>query len=85
MATSGLIAVRFLIQNTHSPRLIPIITHNAQKSKSKDIRKASCEFLELMLTHWPKYPLEKHASLLQEAVKTGIADADPEARVSSRK
>lgn len=85
MATSGLITVRFIIQNTHSPRLIPIITYNAQKSKSKEIRKACCEFVELMLTHWPKHPLERHLTTLQEAVKTGIADADPEARNSSRK
>lgn len=85
MATSGVIAVRFLIQNTHSPRLISIITYNAQKSKSKEIRKACCEFVELMLTRWPRHPLEKHISLLQEAVKAGISDADPEARVSSRK
>lgn len=85
MATSGLITVKFIIQNTHSPRLIPIITNNAHKSKSKDIRRACCEFLEIMLTHWPTHPLEKHIAALQEAVKKGIADADPEARVSSRK
>ncbi|KAJ8925598.1 hypothetical protein NQ315_009438 [Exocentrus adspersus] len=85
MATSGLITVKFIIQNTHSPRLIPIITSNAQKSKSKEIRRACCEFLEIMLTHWPTHPLEKHIAALQEAVKKGIADADPEARVSSRK
>lgn len=85
MATSGLLTVRFIIQNTHSPRLIPIITYNAQKSKSKEIRKSCCDFLELMLTHWPRHSLERHLTTLQEAVKAGIADADPEARNSSRK
>ncbi|KAG5871175.1 hypothetical protein JTB14_007902 [Gonioctena quinquepunctata] len=85
MATSGFITVRFIIQNTHSPRMIPAITSNAQKSKSKEIRRACCEFLELMLTQWPKHPLERHVASLQEALKNGIADADPEARVTSRK
>lgn len=85
MATSGVITMRFLIKNTHSPRFITIITQNAQKSKSKDIRRACCEFLELMLTHWSRHSLEKHLNALQDAVKSGIADADPEARICSRK
>ncbi|CAH1111377.1 unnamed protein product [Psylliodes chrysocephalus] len=85
MATSGQITVRFLIQYTHSTRLIPIITNNSIKSKSKDIRRACCEFLEMILTQWPRHPLERHIPTLQEAIKTGVADADPEARVISRR
>ncbi|CAG9813465.1 unnamed protein product [Phaedon cochleariae] len=85
MATSGLITVNIIIQNTHSSRLIGIITNNAQKSKSKEIRRACCEFLESILNNWPRHPLERHVAVLQETIKIGIADADPEARVSSRK
>ncbi|CAG9837434.1 unnamed protein product [Diabrotica balteata] len=85
MATSGQITVKFIIQNISSARLIPIITSNSTKSKSKDIRRACCEFLEMILTQWPKQPLERQIPALQEAVKTGVADADPDARVSSRK
>ncbi|XP_065166997.1 CLIP-associating protein isoform X3 [Atheta coriaria] len=85
MATSGHTCVRFIIQYTQSPRLIPIITSNLQNSKSKDIRRSCCEFLEVILSYWPAYPLEKHIALLQEAVKRGIGDADSEARVISRK
>ncbi|XP_056638130.1 CLIP-associating protein isoform X3 [Diorhabda sublineata] len=85
MASSGQITVKFIIQNIHSSRLIPIITSNCMKSKSKEIRRACCEFLELILTQWPKQPLERHIPTLQEAVKSGIADADPDARVSSRR
>ncbi|XP_072390555.1 CLIP-associating protein 1-A isoform X2 [Diabrotica undecimpunctata] len=85
MATSGQITVKFIIQNIASARLIPIITSNSTRSKSKDIRRACCEFLEMILTQWPKQPLERQIPALQEAVKTGVADADPEARVSSRK
>lgn len=85
MATAGMMTVKFIIQNTHSPRFIPIIANNACTSKSKDIRRSCCEFLEMMLTLWPTHSLERHVALLQEALKKGIADADPEARLSSRR
>ncbi|KAL1513059.1 hypothetical protein ABEB36_002537 [Hypothenemus hampei] len=85
MATSGEVAVKYIIKHIHSPRLIPIITSNATTSKSKEIRRACCEFIEIMLTQWPAHPLEKHVALLQDCVKKGVADADPEARGSSRK
>lgn len=85
MATAGHITVRFILQYTQSPRLIPIITNNLSSSKSKDIRRSCCEFLEQVLTQWSTHPLERHITALQEALKKGVADADPEARVSSRK
>lgn len=43
-----------------------------------------CEFVKHMLFVWPREALEKHAGLLQDAIKRGIADADPEARALSR-
>lgn len=85
MSTSGDVTVKFIIRHIHSPRLIPIITSNATTSKSKEIRRSCCEFIEIIMTHWPTHPLEKHVALLQECVKKGVADADPEARVLSRK
>ncbi|XP_066245678.1 CLIP-associating protein 1-A isoform X2 [Euwallacea similis] len=85
MATSGDVTVKFIIKYIHSPRLIPIIVVNATTSKSKEIRRSCCEFVELMLTHWPTHPLERHVAQLQDCIKKGVADADPEARVSSRK
>lgn len=85
MATSGEVAVKFIIKHIPNPRLIPIITSNATTSKSKEIRRACCEFIESMLALWPSHSLERHVVLLQEAIKKGVADADPEARVLSRK
>lgn len=85
MATAGTVTIRFIIQGSHNSRLIPILTSNAVNSKSKDIRRSCCEFLEYILTNWPPHTLERHIGLLQEALKKGIADADPEARVFSRK
>lgn len=84
MSTSGTVTIRFIIQHTHASRLIPIITTN-MASKSKDIRRACCEFLGQLLHTWPTHALERHIAILQEAIKKGISDADPEARASSRK
>ncbi|KAF5301656.1 hypothetical protein FQA39_LY10703 [Lamprigera yunnana] len=85
VATAGNITVRFILQYTQNPRLIPIITSNLGTSKSKEIRRSCCEFLEIVLTLWSTHSLERHIGLLQEALKKGIADADPDARVISRK
>ncbi|GFG38732.1 hypothetical protein Cfor_02767, partial [Coptotermes formosanus] len=84
MASAGLVTVRFIIRYTHTARFIPIITQNLN-SKSKDIRRACCEFLQQLLHSWSTHALEKHIALLQEAIKKGIADADPEARLCARK
>lgn len=84
MSTAGIVTIRFIIQHTHANRLIPILTYNAS-SKSKDIRRSCCEFLDQLLHTWPTQTLEKHISVLQEAIKKGINDADPEARAFSRK
>lgn len=85
MSTSGLLAVKFIIQNIQSPRLIPVIATNASMSKSKDIRRSCCEFLDYILNNWPVSVLERHVAALQEAVKKGIQDADPDARVLARR
>ncbi|XP_020709116.2 CLIP-associating protein 1-A isoform X3 [Athalia rosae] len=84
MATSGMVAVRFILQNTHSARFIPIIT-TSLNSKSKDIRRASCEFLHLILQCWATPILQRHIVALQDAVKKGMADSDSEARAAARK
>ncbi|XP_076338246.1 CLIP-associating protein 1-B-like isoform X2 [Tachypleus tridentatus] len=84
MSTAGIVAVHFIIQHTHCSRLIPVIVSNLS-SKSKDIRKVCVEFLDQLLHIWPTHTLEKHIGILQEAIRKGISDANPEARVCSRK
>lgn len=83
IASSALICIRFLLQYTHTSRLIPIIANNLN-SKSKEIRKACCEFIYLILQTWHTNSMERHASTIQEAIKKGIADADADARAHSR-
>ena len=84
MSTSGVVAIRFIIQNTHYSRLIPIITGQLN-SKSREIRRACSEFLEQLLTSWPTQALERHVAVIQEAVRKGVSDADSEARAASRR
>jgi len=84
MASAGVVTIRFILANTHAPRLIPIVVANLS-SKSRDIRRACCEFLDQLLHTWTKSSLERHIPLLQEAINKGIADADSDARLSARK
>lgn len=84
VATAGAVAVRFILQNTHCSRYVPIII-SCVSNKSKDIRKASWEYLTLILQTWPTQILQKHITALPDALKKGIADSDPEARVFARK
>lgn len=85
VATVGHVTVRWLLQYSHSPRLIPIITSNLINSKSKEIRRTCCEFLEQILSQWPSQAVERQISHVQEALKKGIMDADPDARASARR
>ena len=71
-------------KNTHSARLIPLIASSIS-SRSKEIRRYCCEFLNQLLQTWETYHFEKHVQLIQTCIKKGIADADQEARVFARK
>jgi len=83
-ASSGIVAIRFILEYTHAPRIIPILA-NSLGSKSKDIRRACCEFFDQILRTWPTQALERHLTILEDCIKKGIADADSNARVLSRK
>lgn len=84
VSTSGAVALRLIFQNTHSPRFIPIIAASLT-SKSKDIRRAACDHLSLILQTWSINVLQKHVKILQESIGKGIADSDADARVFARK
>lgn len=76
--------MRIIFQNTHSPRFIPIIA-TSLSSKSKDIRRAACEYLSLILQNWSVNILQKHVKTLQDCIGKSIADSDSETRVFARK
>ncbi|XP_063603567.1 CLIP-associating protein 2-like isoform X14 [Penaeus indicus] len=84
MASSGVVTIRFIIQNTHHHKLIPILLREIS-SKNREIRKVLCEVLDQLVHTWPTHSMEKHVLILAETIKKGITDADPEARAFSRK
>ncbi|XP_018652221.1 putative clasp2 protein [Schistosoma mansoni] len=84
MATSGVVAMRFILENTCSSRLLPILI-SSLSSKSNVTRKCICEFLEIIFRTWPLNILEKNLSVLQDALRRGISDADQEARLFTRR
>ncbi|KAL1232591.1 CLIP-associating protein [Trichinella spiralis] len=84
VSTSGLISCRFIIKNTHAPRIVPVITGSLE-SKSKEIRRCCCDFIAMMCQQWSSHELEKNVGALQGAIRKGLSDADPEARAFSRK
>ncbi|XP_067084283.1 CLIP-associating protein 1a [Osmerus mordax] len=84
MASSGVVAIRLILRQTHYPRLIPIITSNCT-SKSVAVRRRCYEFLDLMLQEWHTQTLERHVAVLTETIRKGIHDADSEARSVARK
>jgi len=85
MATSGSVCIRFIIENTHHHRLIPIIVREITVSKSKEIRRAMCELLDQLVNTWPAHAMDRHSALISEGIRKGISDADSDARAFSRK
>jgi CLIP-associating protein 1/2 len=85
ISSSGIISLKYVIRYCHVPKLLPIITQNLMQSKSKDIRSTLCEILCMVFEEWPTKALERHATLLKDALKKGISDADAEARRHSRR
>ncbi|XP_058120591.1 CLIP-associating protein [Anopheles ziemanni] len=84
ISSAGTIALKYVLRFTHAPKIIPILTQNLMLSKSKDIRSTLCEVMSLLFEEWPTKALEKHSTLLREALRKGMSDADNDARRHSR-
>lgn len=85
IATSGTVALKYVIKYTHASKMIPIITANQTQSKSKDIRSALCEIIGLLFEDWSTRAMERFSANLKESVLKGIYDADNDARRYSRR
>ena len=64
--------------------MIPIICETATKSKSAMCRRRCAEYIGIVFNVWDLNLLTKSLSVLEGAVKSGINDADSEARTYSR-
>ncbi|KAL1493131.1 hypothetical protein ABEB36_011251 [Hypothenemus hampei] len=84
VVSSGKLTIKYIIEYTHNPELIPFITYNATTSKNEETRRTCCEFVEIMLKKWSTYLLKEEIALLYDCVKKGVADANPEICSRSR-
>ncbi|XP_026473636.1 CLIP-associating protein isoform X3 [Ctenocephalides felis] len=85
ISSAGTLTIRYIIRYVHSPKLIQPIVQNIIVSKSKDVRSTLCDILSELLEQWSTNCLEKNVLPIRDAIKKGIADADPDARKYSRK
>lgn len=85
IASSGTVALKYVIKYSHASKIIPIITSNQLQSKSKDIRSTLCEMVGLIFEDWSTKIMERFSSNLKESVMKGIYDADNDARRYSRR
>lgn len=85
ISSASIIALKYVIKYTHSPKLIPIITQNVMHSKSKDIRATLSDLMHSLFEEWSTKALEKFSVNLKEALKKGISDADSIARKYCRR
>jgi len=85
ISTSALVALRFIIQSTHSSRLITIIKYQLSTSKSKEIHRALCEIAERITTLWPPQIIERQMNDFVEVLRLGICDSDELARQYARR
>lgn len=85
ISTSALVALRFIIQSTHSSRFIPIIKYQLSTSKAKDINRALCEIVERIVTLWPPQFIERQLNDFQECLRLGIGNSDEMARQYARR
>ena len=69
---------------TFHSRFLPIIC-KAVSSKSRTTRRHIFQFLEQILHVWPIHTLEGQAEAVQEALRVGISDVDPDTRCWARK
>ncbi|PAA85704.1 hypothetical protein BOX15_Mlig005832g2, partial [Macrostomum lignano] len=84
ISTSGIVATRLLLRNSHAPRLLPILCQFSQ-SKSAIQRRYLYEFLAILFANWPAAYLEKQVTAFADVFRRGLVDADQEGRAHSRR
>ncbi|XP_020815964.1 CLIP-associating protein [Drosophila serrata] len=84
IASASTLALKYIIKYTHAPKLLKIYTDTLNQSKSKDIRSTLCELMVLLFEEWQTKALERHSTILRDALKKSIGDADSDARRHSR-
>jgi len=84
VSSSGIVCIRFLLQNTYCSKFLPIICSSVS-SKSRTTRSNIFQFLEQLLHVWPVHTVDGHQGIVKEALRVGLGDADPDTRSWARK
>ena len=66
---TGSATISLVYEHVPSWRLIPPLTVQMNQSKSKEIRRAVCSVLKIILTNWPQTTMQRQAIQLQEIIK----------------
>ncbi|CAL8143600.1 unnamed protein product [Orchesella dallaii] len=83
VSITGFSAILIIYESVHTHRLVPPLQTQMQ-SKSKEIRRAVCSVLKVIFQCWPASIIQKQNSIVNEIMKKGLTDADPEARMLAR-
>jgi CLIP-associating protein 1/2 len=80
---TGSATISIIYEYVPSWRLIPPLQAQMM-SKSKEVRRAICSVLKIILTHWPHATIQKQAMPFHDIMKKGLSDADADARTMAR-
>jgi len=83
VSLTGGSTIVLVYESIPSWRLLPPLQVQMQ-SKSKEVRRAVCMVLKMILGTWNPTVIQKHGNLFHEIMKKGLSDADAEARNSTR-
>jgi len=64
-------------------RLLPPL-QGQMMSKSKEVRRAACSVLKIILETWPLVQIQKNTNVVSEVMKKGLTDADADTRQTAR-
>uniref|UniRef100_A0A1I8AIJ0 TOG domain-containing protein n=1 Tax=Steinernema glaseri TaxID=37863 RepID=A0A1I8AIJ0_9BILA len=83
MASSGVLASSYVVKHSRNPKIIQLVI-DALKHKSKEIRRCSLGLITDILVNWEPKITERSIGSIVEAIRTGLNDADAEARQKAR-
>lgn len=83
VSTTGLSTLCLIYETVPSWRLLPPLQIHIN-SKSKEVRRAVCMLMKIVLDTWKVSTIQRQSSVVAEVMAKGLRDADPEARQTAR-
>lgn len=83
VSTTSLATIYLVYENVPAWRLAPPLQAQ-MSSKSKEIRRAACGVLKIIFNNWPASSIQRQSTQIIDILKKGLADADLEARNSTK-